>query len=109
MREMRGSQIASSVSFNILVERLTLRNFSAEEIAALYAQHTADTGQVFISEALEYAFTLSQGQPWLVNALARQAVEVIAPDPATPITAAIIDEAQEFLIQRKSIQKAALQ
>jgi hypothetical protein len=31
------------------------------------------------------------GQPWLVNALDRQATEVLAPDPATPITPAILD------------------
>jgi hypothetical protein len=36
-----------------------------------------------------------------VNALARQAVEVIAPDPNAPITTAIIDGAKEILIQRQ--------
>jgi hypothetical protein len=39
-------------------------------------------GQVFSPEAVQRAFNLTQGQPWLVNALARQMVEVIAPDPS---------------------------
>ena len=45
-------------------------------------QHTADTGQVFTPAASTGAFGLTQGQPWLVNALARQVVEVLVPDPA---------------------------
>ena len=38
----------------------------------MYQQHTADTGQVFLSEAVDRAFYWTQGQPWLVNALAWQ-------------------------------------
>jgi hypothetical protein len=32
---------------NIKVESLTLRNFTAAEVAELYKQHIAETGQVF--------------------------------------------------------------
>ncbi|WP_437677572.1 hypothetical protein [Sorangium sp. So ce131] len=53
----------------------------------LYAQHTTETGQVFLPDAAERAFSLTQGQPWLVNALGRQITEVLAPDRAQPITA----------------------
>ncbi len=42
---------------------------------ALYAQHTEDSGQPFTDGALARAFELTQGQPWLVNALAREVVE----------------------------------
>jgi len=109
LRDVRDYQVASGGSerlttaspFNIKVESLTLRNFRAEEVAALYAQHTADTGQQFTPAALTRAFTLTQGQPWLVNALARQAVEVIAPDPTQPIDVAVIDAARDRLIQRQ--------
>ena len=52
-----------------------MRNFNIEEVAELYAQHTQDTGQVFTSEAAALAFELTQGQPWLVNALAKEIVE----------------------------------
>jgi type II secretory pathway predicted ATPase ExeA len=109
LRDVRDYKVAAGGSerlttaspFNIKVESLTLRNFSAAEVATLYAQHTADTGQIFTSEAVARAFALTQGQPWLVNALARQAVEVLAPDPATPMTPALIDQARDLLIQRQ--------
>src|SRR5690606_38323354 len=51
--------------------------------------------------AVERAFHLTQGQPWLVNALARQLTEVLVPDAARPITAADVDEAKELLIRRQ--------
>lgn len=109
LRDVRDYKIASGGSerlttaspFNIKVESLTLRNFTQVEVAALYAQHTADTSQPFTPTAIARAFALTQGQPWLVNALARQAVEVIAPDPAQPIDTAQIDAAKERLIQRQ--------
>jgi DNA polymerase III delta prime subunit len=109
LRDVRDYKVASGGSarlttaspFNIKVESLTLRDFTATEVAALYAQHTADTGQQFTAAALARAFELTQGQPWLVNALARQAVEVIAPDPTTPIDVTQIDAARDRLIQRQ--------
>jgi len=94
-------RLRSSSPFNIKVESITMRNFTAAEVVNLYAQHTADTGQVFTPAALERAFALTQGQPWLVNALARQAVEVIVPDPAVPVDVPQIDAAKERLIERQ--------
>ncbi|MCS6783442.1 MAG: hypothetical protein NZ482_09785, partial [Gloeomargarita sp. SKYG98] len=109
MRDVRDYKVASGGSqrlstsspFNIKVESLTLRNFTADEVAELYGQHTADTGQVFTPEATAHAFYLSQGQPWLVNALARQVVETIVPDPSIPITVEHCNQAKEILIQRQ--------
>ena len=96
-----GGRTGSASPFNIKSESLTLRDFTRDEVAALYAQHTAETGQVFAVEAVDRAFHLTQGQPWLVNALARQLVEVIVRDPAQTITAARVDEAREILIRRQ--------
>jgi hypothetical protein len=96
-----GSRLQTASPFNIKVESLTLRDFTPAEVATLYSQHTADTGQIFTPAALARAFELTQGQPWLVNALARQAVEVIAPDPAVPIDVAQVDAARDRLIQRQ--------
>jgi hypothetical protein len=109
LRDVRDYKVASGGSdrlhtaspFNIKAESLTLRDFTAEEVAALYGQHTAETGQVFTPEALERAFELTRGQPWLVNALARQATQFLAPDPQTPITVEILDRAKEILIERQ--------
>jgi hypothetical protein len=87
--------------FNIKSDSLTLRNFSRDEVAELYGQHTADTGQVFEPEAIDRVHEQTQGQPWLVNALARQLVEQDVPDRSNPITAAHVDAARETLILRR--------
>ncbi len=91
----------SSSPFNIKVESFTMRDFTASEVAELYAQHTADTGQRFDDDAVALAFELTQGQPWLVNALARQAVEVFVTDRAKAVTAADIRTARDRLIERE--------
>lgn len=96
-----SSRLGTASPFNIKVESLTLRNFTQDEVAQLYGQHTAETGQPFTADAINSAFTLTQGQPWLVNALARQAVEELVPDEITPITAEHIHDAKEILIQRQ--------
>jgi hypothetical protein len=96
-----GRTLGTSSPFNIKVESLTIRNFTGDEVVELYGQHTAETGQIFTPEASALAFDLTRGHPWLVNALAREAVERLAPDPAVPITAAVIETAKEALIQRR--------
>jgi type II secretory pathway predicted ATPase ExeA len=99
--ERDAERLGTASPFNIKVESLTLRDFSREDVAELYAQHTADTGQRFEPEAVAHAYELTRGQPWLVNALARQAVEVLRPDPREPITAEIVDSAARILIERQ--------
>jgi len=109
LRDVRDYKVASggteqlhtSSPFNVKVESLTLRSFTAEEVAELYLQHTAETGQTFALEALDRAFRLTLGQPWLVNALARQIVEVVVPDPAVAVTPGHVDAAKEILIARQ--------
>ena len=109
LRDVRDYKVASGGStrlntaspFNIKVESLTMRNFTLEEVTQLYDQHTADTGQRFAPGAIARAFELTQGQPWLVNALARQVVEDIVPDPSATIAIEHINIAKEILIQRQ--------
>ncbi len=96
-----SASLGSASPFNVSVESLTLANFSQAEMAALYGQHTAEQGQVFRPEAVERAYELTRGQPWLVNALARQAVEVVAPDPTIEIGRPEIDRAAAILIERR--------
>jgi hypothetical protein len=104
VRDYKGSandRLNTSSPFNIKVESLTLRNFTAEEVTELYQQHTQDTGQLFTLEATRMVFDLTQGQPWLVNAIARQLTEVVAPDPTTPVTASLVETVKEILIRRQ--------
>ncbi|WP_433518103.1 hypothetical protein ACQP2T_22705 [Nonomuraea sp. CA-143628] len=39
-----------------------------------HPRHTQATGQEFTKDALDRAFELTQGQPWLVNALAHEII-----------------------------------
>ena len=64
--------IAGGSAFNIKSRSLRLGDFSQDEVHALLAQHTEETGQAFTPDALETIWHQTQGQPWLVNALADQ-------------------------------------
>ncbi|MDR1776572.1 MAG: ATP-binding protein, partial [Desulfovibrio sp.] len=94
--------LGSASPFNIVTEALTLSNFTQEQIAVLYQQHTEATGQVFEPDAVDQALYWSQGQPWLVNALARLVVEKdMGGDYTKPVTAAHIGNAAEAIMQRR--------
>jgi hypothetical protein len=109
LRDVRDYKVASggqahlgtASPFNIKVRSLTLRDFTPEEVAELYAQHTADTGQHFEPEALSLAFELTQGQPWLVNALAKVTVEELVTDSSQPVRRTDIEQAKRVLIERR--------
>lgn len=109
LRDVRDYKVASegrdrsspSNPFNVKAESITLRPFARDEVAMLYQQHTNATGQLFTPEATARAFALTQGQPWLVNALARQVVEVLVPNVNIPITVEHIGAAKELLIERQ--------
>jgi type II secretory pathway predicted ATPase ExeA len=109
LRDVRDYKLASGGSerlntsspFNVKVESLSLRDFTTAEVIELYQQHTDETGRIFTPESLDLVFVLTQGQPWLVNAIARQLTEFIAPDPATTITAEMVETAKEILIRRQ--------
>ena len=96
-----GERLNTASPFNIKVQSFTLRNFNAKELAELYHQHTEETGQIFGAEAIELAFELTQGQPWLVNALAKEVVEEQVLDRSVSITALHIQVAKEVLIRRQ--------
>ncbi|MEE3719463.1 AAA family ATPase [Tumidithrix elongata RA019] len=96
-----SNRLNSSSPFNIKVRSFTLSNFTLEDVRKLYQQHTDATGQIFTPEAVDLAFHLTQGQPWLVNAIAKEIVEYIAKDPAIPITPELVNQAKEILIKRQ--------
>jgi type II secretory pathway predicted ATPase ExeA len=109
LRDVRDYKVASGGSdrlntaspFNIKVSSITLRNFNAAEVEELYQQHTKETGQLFTPEAIATAFDLTQGQPWLVNALAKEVVEKMVKDRNITITKEDILQAKEILIARQ--------
>ncbi|GHU95025.1 hypothetical protein FACS1894156_4010 [Bacteroidia bacterium] len=94
--------LGSASPFNIVTKSLTLTNFTQEEIVTLYAQHTNDTGQIFEPQALELVYRQTQGQPWLVNAIAREVVvETLQSDYTQPVTAPMVSEAIQTIIRRR--------
>jgi hypothetical protein len=94
-------RLGTASPFNIKVESVTLQNFSPNDVVSLYAQHSTETGQAFTPDAIQQVYDLTQGQPWLVNALARQLVETIVPDRAVSITLDHVNLAKEILIRRQ--------
>ena len=72
-----GESLGLISPFNIISKDLLLRNFTEEEVRALYAQHTEETGQRFAPDVVRAVLDWTDGQPWLVNAIARECVEEI--------------------------------
>ena len=87
-------------AFNIKAKSLRLGDFSEREVRELLAQHTAATGQAFTEEVLCLIVARTAGQPWLMNALCREACfdDQVGRDRSRPITEQAILEAQERLI-----------
>ncbi|MFI6630665.1 ATP-binding protein [Nonomuraea fuscirosea] len=109
LRDLRDYKIASGGAadrhnaaspFNILADSLRLDDFSADQIAELYDQHTQATGQEFSKDAVDRVFELTQGQPWLVNALAHEITFKMK--MTGTITAESVDVAKERLIRARA-------
>jgi len=67
--------------FNI-ADQIDIPYFTFDETADLLAQHTRETGQVFLPEVIQGIYDNTAGQPGLVNALGRDLVEKRCPDMA---------------------------
>ncbi|MGW0805732.1 ATP-binding protein [Nonomuraea sp. NPDC002799] len=102
--EPDGSNPASP--FNIITESLRLGDFTTDEIAELYDQHTQATGQEFTKDAVDRVFELTQGQPWLVNAVAYEITFKMGVTGL--ITAGHAEDAKERLIRARAIHLDAL-
>jgi len=92
------SRLGTSSPFNIKTDSLRILDFTEAQLRELYAQHTEDTGQAFTEGALERAWTLSRGQPWLTNALAREIIRNIGVPADESITADHFEDAKERLV-----------
>ena len=97
------SVITGGSAFNIKAESLRLGNFSPSEIEELYLQHTTETGQRFSKDIFPLIWELTEGQPWLVNALAYETCFKMEDgrDRDKEITRDIVEQAKENLILRR--------
>ena len=95
--------IAGGSAFNVKAESLRLGDFSRDEVLALVGQHTSETGQPFTGEALETMWTRTQGQPWLVNALAYDTCfrDAAGRDRSRPVDADAVRASEERLVLRR--------
>jgi hypothetical protein len=95
--------ITGGSAFNIKAKSLRLGDFSKEEVFALFRQHTEETGQVFDDEALDLVWDLTQGQPWLSNALGYEACFDMKEgrDRGRTITGEMVEQAKENIIMRR--------
>ena len=94
--------LGSASPFNIISEALTIKNFSKTEINELYAQHTQATGQVFGDDVVDKIFEQTDGQPWLVNAIAREIVQkILENDASKTITVEWVEQAIQNIILRR--------
>ncbi|MBI4606607.1 MAG: ATP-binding protein [Planctomycetes bacterium] len=95
--------ITGGSAFNIKAESLRLGDFTREDLEALYRQHTEETAQRFEPEAIELAWDLTRGQPWLTNALAYEVCfrGTEGRNRTRVVTAAMVLAVKEALILRR--------
>ena len=97
-----GQSLGQISPFNIIAEDMLIPNFTELDIQALYAQHTAETGQTFADGVIEDVWQLTRGQPWLVNAIAYECVTKIHGSRYDEtITVADVETAKEAIIRRR--------
>ena len=92
--------ITGGSAFNIKAESLRLGNFSKEDVINLYTQHTTETGQKFEEACFDLVMDYTDGQPWLVNALAYEVTYTMSEnrDRTITITPEMLEIAKERLI-----------
>ncbi|MCP4353837.1 MAG: ATP-binding protein [Desulfobacterales bacterium] len=101
--EREKTVITGGSAFNIKAKSLRLGDFSEQEVCYLYMCHTEETGRKFETGALDCVWELTQGQPWLVNALGYEtcfATKQVS-DQSEPVTKEMIEQAGENLILRR--------
>jgi len=95
--------ISGGSAFNIKAKSLRLGNFSKDEIKQLLDEHTKETGQKFEDGITELFWKYTEGQPWLVNALAYELTYEMKANRnhCVSITKQHLAEAKENLILRR--------
>ncbi len=101
--EQSKTIITGGSAFNIKAESLRLGDFTEADVKTLFAQHTEETGQAFEPQSLALVWELTQGQPWLVNALGYEVCFRMPTgrDRGVTIRAEMMMEAKEALILRR--------
>ncbi|MCP4151251.1 MAG: ATP-binding protein, partial [bacterium] len=101
--DIEKTAVTGGSAFNIKAESLRMGSFTPKEIKTLFNQHTEDTGQKFHPGIYPLVWELTEGQPWLVNALAYETCFKMKKnrDRQKEITVEMINQAKENLILRR--------
>jgi len=96
------NSMGSGSPFNIKAESFRLNNFTREQIQLLLQQYTDEGGQAFSEEIIDLFDSYTGGQPWLVNAMAREILyKILSKDISKPVTTEVLLQAKENLILRR--------
>jgi len=95
--------------FNIKEDSVVLTNFRKDDVAALFAQRTAENGQQITQDALDYVYEQSKGQPWIVNNLfKRVTLRILDEDSTATVTPALVEEARRQMVLARETHLDAL-
>jgi hypothetical protein len=95
--------------FNIKKDSSSLSNFQKEDIDRLFAQRTAENGQQITSEALDYVYEQSHGQPWIVNNLFdRATMRILDDESAETVELKHVVQAREDMLMARETHLDAL-
>jgi hypothetical protein len=95
--------ITGGSAFNIKAKSLRLGDFTEQEVGILYEEHTKETGQSFRDDAMDLVWDLTEGQPWLVNALGYEVCFEMKEgrDRTREITREMVEQAKENIVLRR--------
>jgi hypothetical protein len=104
-----GIPVNPGSPFNIKSDSAYIANFQKDDAARLFAQRTAETGQQITTEALDYVYEQSRGQPWIVNSLFQRAtMRILDEESAETVTVEHIRKAREQMILARETHLDAL-
>jgi hypothetical protein len=95
--------------FNIKQDSAVIKNFTESDIAELFAQRTAETGQQITQEALNYVWEQTGGQPWIVNNLfMRATMRILDVENTETVSLIHVEQARKQMIEARETHLDAL-
>ncbi|MDR1859763.1 MAG: hypothetical protein LBR06_02425, partial [Bacteroidales bacterium] len=95
--------------FNIKEDSAVINNFTESDIAELFAQRTAETGQQITQDALDYVWEQSGGQPWIVNNLFKRAtMRILDVESTETVSLTHVEQARKQMIEARETHLDAL-
>jgi len=95
--------------FNIKADSARIANFQKHDVAQLFALRTAENGQQIATDALDFVYEQSKGQPWIVNSLfMRATMRILDSDCTDEVELKHVVQAREDMIMARETHLDAL-